>query len=102
MAKEILFTGRLTRERLEELAHTHLDEFQPIYKQEIRQAEKLQNPPEPDTWNPLKNKDIIAIERLKDGSYRAHGYFQQQNKTCRSTSPEMALQGLITGMGEVV
>lgn len=96
--KEIIFTGRLTKDRLKELYGLHFGET----KTAIKDIEDSNKTKDPDNWNPLTDKNIISLVRQKDGNWKGYGFFQGQNKTTRSYSPEMCLQGLLTGHGEIV
>lgn len=96
--KEIVFTGRLTKEKLKELYQTHYGEA-PTAIQEMEHSIK---PKQPDSWNPHQNHNLISIHKGEDGNWTATGFFQQMMKKIRTNDPQTALQYLITGQGEAL
>ncbi len=51
-------------------------------------------------WDPIKNKDVIALTHEKDGNWKAYGQKFGKLIVTREVSPEAALGRLLTHDGK--
>lgn len=99
----IVFTGRLSLERLKELAATHgltsttTPNSPPIIKETIVEIIKEVKVESDDhLWNPAKNHNTISLVKQPDGHYIGCMWKTDQVITIRDLVPEHVLTQLLT------